>query len=116
MDFLLANPLLVATILVALAFDSANAIATVVATRVLSPLQAVIMAGCFNFVGPFLFSLSVATTIGKGIVDPKVATVTVILAALIGAIVWDLVTWYMALPTSSSHALTGGLIGAGLAA
>lgn len=96
--------------------DSANAIATVVATRVLKPFQAVLMAGFFNFVGPFVFSLAVAATVGKGIIDAKVVTPELIIAALIGAIVWDLVTWWWGLPTSSSHALVGGLVGAALAA
>jgi len=99
--------------------DSANAIATVVATRVLTPLQAVLMAGFFNFVGPFVFSLAVASTVGKGLVNiPKdeVTSVTLIIAALVGAIVWDLITWWLGLPTSSSHALTGGLVGAAFAA
>jgi inorganic phosphate transporter, PiT family len=96
--------------------DSANAIATVVATRVLSPVQAVLMAGFFNFVGPFVFSLAVANTVGKGIIQTDAATVSVIIGALVGAIVWDLVTWWLALPTSSSHALVGGLIGAAWAA
>jgi inorganic phosphate transporter, PiT family len=95
--------------------DSANAIATVVATRVLTPLQAVLMAGFFNFVGPFIFSLAVANTVGKGIIDAKIVTDELVFGALIGAIVWDLITWWLGLPTSSSHALVGGLVGAAIA-
>jgi PiT family inorganic phosphate transporter len=106
-------------ILVALAFDyingfhdAANSIATVVSTRVLSPMQAVAWAAFFNFVAAFGFGVSVATTIGKGIVDPTVVDQWVILAGLTGAILWDLITWYYGLPTSSSHALIGGFAGA----
>jgi inorganic phosphate transporter, PiT family len=96
--------------------DSANSIATVVGTRVLKPVQAVAMAAIANFVGPFIFGTAVATTVGKGIIQPEFSTVYVILAALIGAIIWDLITWYFGLPSSSSHALIGGLIGSGLIA
>ena len=96
--------------------DSANSIATVVGTRVLKPIQAVAMAAVANFVGPFIFGTAVATTVGKGIIQPEFSTVYVILAALIGAIIWDLITWYFGLPSSSSHALIGGLIGSGLIA
>lgn len=116
------SALIVLAILVALAFDfvngfhdSANAIATVVATRVLSPVKALAMAAFFNFVGPFLFTLAVANTVGAGIVLPSIVTTSLILSALVGAILWDLVTWYWGLPTSSSHALVGGLLGAGFA-
>ena len=96
--------------------DSANSIATVVGTRVLKPVQAVAMAAIANFIGPFIFGTAVATTVGKGIIQPEFSTVYVILAALIGAIIWDLITWYFGLPSSSSHALIGGLIGSGLIA
>jgi inorganic phosphate transporter, PiT family len=106
-------------ILVALIFDfingfhdAANSIATVVSTRVLTPLQAVIWAAFFNFVAAFGFGVSVATTVGKGVVDANVIDQWVILAGLTGAIAWDLVTWYWGLPTSSSHALIGGFAGA----
>ena len=96
--------------------DSANAIATVVGTRVLRPLYAVSIATAANFVGPFVFGTAIATTVGKGIIKPEIATVEVILAGLIGAIVWDLITWYFGLPSSSSHALIGGLVGSALIA
>lgn len=109
-------------ILVALAFDfvngfhdAANSVATIVATRVLTPKQAVIWAAFFNFAAMFVFGLHVAGTIGKGIVNPSSIDSIVILSALIGAIVWDLLTWWWGLPTSSSHALIGGLVGAALA-
>ena len=88
--------------------DSANAIATVVGTRVLKPLHAVSMAAVANFAGPFIFGTAIAATVGKGIIQPEFSTVNVILAGLIGAIVWDLITWYFGLPSSSSHALIGG--------
>lgn len=96
--------------------DSANAIATVVATKVLPPLKAVTMAAFFNLIGPLFFGTAIATTMGKGIIDSHVITVNLIFATLIGAIIWDMITWYLGLPTSSSHALVGGLIGAGIAA
>jgi PiT family inorganic phosphate transporter len=95
--------------------DAANSIATVVSTRVLSPMQAVAWAAFFNFVAAFGFGTAVATTIGKGMVDLSVVTYSVILAGLLGAIVWDLITWYFGLPTSSSHALFGGYAGAAVA-
>ena len=94
--------------------DAANSIATVVSTRVLTPLQAVVWAAFFNFVAAFGFGVSVAKTVGKGVVDASVVDVWVILAGLVGAIVWDLVTWYWGLPTSSSHALIGGFAGAAI--
>lgn len=96
--------------------DSANAIATVVGTRVLRPLYAVGIAAVANFAGPFIFGTAVAHTVGKGIIQPSFSTVEVIFAGLIGAIIWDLVTWYFGLPSSSSHALIGGLIGSALLA
>lgn len=95
--------------------DSANAIATVVATRVLSPSKAVTMAAFFNFIGFVVFGVAVATTVAKGIVIPTVVSGEVIFAALIGGIVWDLFTWWKSLPTSSSHALIGGFMGAAVA-
>jgi PiT family inorganic phosphate transporter len=96
--------------------DSANSIATVVGTRVLRPLYAVGIAAVANFTGPFIFGTAVALTVGKGIIQPSFSTVDVIFAGLIGAIIWDLVTWYFGLPASSSHALIGGLIGSALLA
>lgn len=94
--------------------DAANSIATVVSTRVLRPLQAVAWAAFFNFVAAFGFGVHVATTMGKGVVHQQAVSNDMILAALIGAIVWDLMTWYLGLPTSSSHALVGGMVGATL--
>jgi len=95
--------------------DAANSIATVVSTRVLSPGKAVVWAAFFNFVAAFGFGTAVAQTVGSGMVDLKVVSLTVIFAGLTGAIVWDLVTWYYGLPTSSSHALFGGYAGAAVA-
>jgi len=107
---------------VALAFDfvngfhdAANSIATVVSTRVLSPRWAVVWAAFFNFVAFVVFGLHVANTIGKGIVDPSVVDAAVVLAALVGAIAWDVITWWYGIPSSSSHALIGGLAGAAVA-
>ena len=109
-------------VLVALIFDfingfhdAANSIATVVSTRVLTPLQAVVWAAFFNFVAAFGFGVQVATTVGKGVVHADIVDQWVILAGLVGAIAWDLITWYWGLPTSSSHALIGGFAGAGVA-
>jgi PiT family inorganic phosphate transporter len=96
--------------------DSANAIATVVGTRVLKPIQAVFIAAVANFVGPFIFGTAIAATVGKGIINPEFSTFEVIIAGLIGAIIWDLITWFFGLPSSSSHALIGGLIGSALVA
>ncbi len=95
--------------------DAANSIATVIGTRIMRPLQAVAMAAVANFAGPFLFGVAVATTIGKGIIDPNFVTLNIIIGALVGAIIWDIITWLLGLPTSSSHALIGGIIGAGIA-
>ena len=92
--------------------DSANSIATIVSTRVLTPRYAVLWAAFFNFVAAFGFGVKVATTIGKGVIHAGIVDPTVIFAALIGAIAWDLFTWYSGLPTSSSHALIGGFAGA----
>jgi PiT family inorganic phosphate transporter len=94
--------------------DSANSIATIVSTRVLTPRRAVIWAAFFNFVAFLFFGLHVANTIGKGIIDITIVDQRVIFATLVGACVWDVVTWYLGLPTSSSHALIGGMIGAAL--
>ena len=95
--------------------DAANSIATVVSTGVLKPTQAVVFAAFFNFVAIFVFHLSVAATIGKGIVDPSVVDTHVIFGALVGAITWNVITWYSGIPRSSSHALIGGIVGAVIA-
>ena len=95
--------------------DAANSVATVVSTRVLSPRSAVLWAAFFNLVAFMLFHLQVATTMGKGIIDPNIVNNRVIAATLLSACAWDLITWYWGLPTSSSHALTFSLVGAGLA-
>ncbi len=94
--------------------DAANAIATVVSTKVLTPRQAIVLAAICNLAGAF-FGTAVATTIGKGLVDTRVITMTTVLAALLAAIAWNLLTWWLGLPSSSSHALVGGLCGAALA-
>src|SRR5687767_14732243 len=122
---LLDHPLLlpvVALIIVALIFDyingfhdAANSIATVVSTRVLTPGQAVLWAAFFNFAAAFFFGTGVAQTVGSGMVDLNVVTFAVIFGGLTGAIVWDLITWFYGLPTSSSHALFGGYAGAAVA-
>src|SRR5262245_61610530 len=88
--------------------DAANSVATIVATRVLTPFQAVVWAAFFNFVSAFTFGTGVASTVGKGFVDLDLVTPYVILAGLAGGILWDLITWWLGLPTSSSHALIGG--------
>ena len=109
-------------VLVALAFDfmngfhdAANAIATIVSTRVLKPHQAVLLAAAFNFIAVLVFHLKVATTVGRGIIDPSVVDHYVVFGALAGAIGWNVITWYFGLPSSSSHALIGGLVGAAVA-
>ena len=111
-----------AIVLVALAFDfingfhdAANSIATVVSTRVLSPSAAVIWAAFWNFIAAFVFGTAIAKTIGKGMIDLSVVDPTVVLGGLLGAIIWDLLTWWWGLPTSSSHALLGGYAGAAVA-
>ena len=119
------DPILLATlglIAVALIFDyingfhdAANSIATIVATRVLTPGQAVVWAAAFNFLAAFGFGTAVAKTVGSGMIDLDVVTSAVIFGGLMGAIVWDLITWYVGLPTSSSHALVGGYAGAAIA-
>jgi len=118
----LGLPLLTGLIAVALAFDflnglhdAANSIATIVSTRVLRPQYAVLWAAFFNFVAFAVFGLNVAHTIGTGIIDPSVVDNQVIFAALMGAIIWNLVTWALGIPSSSSHALIGGLVGGGMA-
>ena len=122
METTLGLPVLTGLIAVALVFDflnglhdAANSIATIVSTRVLRPQYAVFWAAFFNFVAFAVFGLNVAHTIGTGIIDPSVVDTQVIFAALIGAIVWNLVTWALGIPSSSSHALIGGLVGGGMA-
>ena len=114
--------IVVVLVLVALTFDfmngfhdAANSIATVVSTRVLTPYQAVMLAAFFNFIAVFVFQLSVATTIGRGIIDPGVVDHYLVFGALVGAISWNIITWYYGIPSSSSHALIGGLVGAAVA-
>jgi inorganic phosphate transporter, PiT family len=118
------SPLSLAILIIAVALifdyingfhDAANSVATVVATRVLTPFQAVLWAAFFNFVSAFTFGTGVAKTMGAGLVDLNLVTPQVILAGLIGAIVWDLITWWLGLPTSSSHALIGGYAGGAMA-
>src|SRR5688572_21866548 len=122
MDATLAFPLLVALIAIALFFDflnglhdAANSIATIVSTRVLRPQYAVFWAAFFNFIAFMFFGLHVAETLGTGIIDASIVDPRVIFAALVGAIVWNVVTWMYGIPSSSSHALIGGMIGAGVA-
>ena len=114
--------IVIGIIFVALAFDfmngfhdAANSIATIVSTRVLKPQHAVIWAAFFNFIAFLFFGLSVANTIGKGVIDPNVIDSSIIFSALIGAIVWNIITWYYGIPSSSSHALIGALGGAAVA-
>jgi len=123
MEFSLPLALLVTVVSVALLFDfvngfhdAANAIATVVVSRTLTPLQAIVMAGFANFLGYFFFGVTVAKTIGNDVVQLSSMTLPLLLAALTGAVAWNLITWVLGLPTSSSHALIGGLVGAALAA
>ena len=120
--FQMSLGVLIALVLVALAFDfmngfhdAANSIATVVSTRVLKPYQAVMLAAACNFVALFVFHLSVATTVGRGIIDQGVVDHYLVFGALTGAIFWNLITWYYGIPSSSSHALIGGLVGAAVA-
>ena len=122
MDVLLSPPGLIGLIIVALAFDflnglhdAANSIATIVSTRVLRPRYAVIWAAFFNFIAFLFFGLHVAATIGTGIVAAEIVDAAVIFGALMGAISWNLITWWAGIPSSSSHALIGGLVGAGVA-
>ncbi|MBB5534022.1 inorganic phosphate transporter [Rhizobium giardinii] len=122
MEATLALPLLAGLIGIALFFDflnglhdAANSIATIVSTRVLRPQYAVMWAAFFNFIAFLFFGLHVAETLGKGIIDPAIVNPQLIFAALMGAIIWNIVTWIFGIPSSSSHALVGGLVGAGLA-
>jgi PiT family inorganic phosphate transporter len=122
MEATLAMPLLIALVGVALFFDflnglhdAANSIATIVSTRVLKPQYAVAWAAFFNFIAFMFFGLHVAKTLGTGIIDPAIISPLVIFAALTGAIAWNIITWVFGIPSSSSHALVGGLVGAGLA-
>ena len=114
--------LIIFLVLLALAFDfmngfhdAANSIATVVSTGVLKPHQAVILAAIFNVIAIFIFQLKVASTIGKGTIDPAIVDHIVIFGALVGAVIWNFITWFYGIPSSSSHALIGGLVGAALA-
>jgi len=114
--------IVIALVLVALVFDfmngfhdAANSIATVVSTRVLSPYEAVLLAAVFNFLALFVFQLQVATTIGRGIIDQGIVDHYLVFGALVGAIAWNVITWYYGIPSSSSHALIGGLVGAAVA-
>jgi len=118
----LGLPFIIFVIIVALAFDftngfhdAANSISTIVSTRVLSPRRAVVWAAFFNFIAFLIFGTTVASTIGKGMIDVNTVTPTVVLAGLVGAISWNLITWYFGLPSSSSHALIGGYAGAAIA-
>jgi len=122
MDHTLAMPLLIGLVALALAFDflnglhdAANAIATVVATRLLSPIMAVLFAAFGNFAAYWLVGLHVAETVGKGIINKDAVTPAVVFGALVGAMFWNVVTWVKGIPSSSSHALIGGLLGAGIA-
>jgi PiT family inorganic phosphate transporter len=119
-DATLGLPVLIGLIAIALLFDflnglhdAANSIATIVSTRVLRPQYAVFWAAFFNFVAFLVFGLNVAQTIGTGIIEPSIIDAQVIFAALMGAIVWNIITWALGIPSSSSHALIGGLLGAG---
>src|SRR6188508_3329203 len=122
MDLEQVSTTLILLVLLALAFDfmngfhdAANSIATVVSTGVLKPWQAVLWAAFFNVLAWAVFHLSVAATVGKGIIDPSFVDSQVIFGALVGAITWNLITWYYGIPSSSSHALIGGMIGATIA-
>ena len=118
---IIALPLVIALVVMALAFDflnglhdAANSIATAVSTRLLSPVQAVAFAAFFNFAAYFIFGLKVARTVGSGIIDKDVVTPAVVFGALMGAMTWNVITWWRGIPSSSSHALIGGLVGAGV--
>jgi len=113
------SPLLITFIATALVFDflngfhgSANIVATMIASRAMSPRRALLLSATAHFAGPFLFGVAVATTIGQEIVQPHANTLPVVLAALLAAIIWNLITWFLSIPSSSSHALVGGLVGA----
>src|SRR3982750_2414929 len=121
MDLALTLPVLIGLIATAPVFDflnglhdAANSIATIVSTRVLRPRYAVIWAAFFNFIAFLFFGLHVAQTVGVGIVDAHIVDARVIFGALMGAIAWNLITWWAGIPSSSSHALIGGLVGAGM--
>src|SRR5439155_2246010 len=121
LDGLLILPVLITLIVVALAFDflnglhdAANSIATIVSTRVLRPRYAVMWAAFFNFIAFLVFGLNVAQTVGTGIVSPEIVDARVVFGALMGSIAWILITWWAGIPSSSSHALIGGLVGAGV--
>ncbi|WP_026166986.1 inorganic phosphate transporter [Novosphingobium nitrogenifigens] len=121
MHLSVALPLIIGLVIMALAFDflnglhdAANSIATVVSTRLLTPVQAVLFAAFFNFAAYFTFGLKVAETVGKGIINKDVVTPQVIFGALVGAMAWNVITWWRGIPSSSSHALVGGLLGAGI--
>src|SRR3982075_366207 len=121
MDAVFSLPILIALIITALAFDflnglhdAANSIATIVSTRVLRPRYAVMWAAFFNFIAFLFFGLHVAETVGTGIIAAHVVDARVIFGALMGAIAWNLITWWGGIPSSSSHALIGGLIGGGI--
>jgi PiT family inorganic phosphate transporter len=114
-----ALPLMIILVLLALAFDflngfhdSANVVATMISSRAMTPRAALLIAAAANFVGPFLFGVAVATTVGSEVVDPESITIAVVLAALVSASLWNILTWYFGIPSSSSHALIGGIIGA----
>jgi inorganic phosphate transporter, PiT family len=118
---IIALPLVIALVVMALGFDflnglhdAANSIATAVSTRLLSPVQAVVFAAFFNFAAYFIFGLKVAGTVGAGIIDKDIVTPGVVFGALMGAMTWNVITWWKGIPSSSSHALIGGLVGAGL--
>lgn len=118
---IIALPLVIALVVMALGFDflnglhdAANSIATAVSTRLLSPVQAVAFAAFFNFAAYFIFGLKVAGTVGAGIIDKDIVTPGVVFGALMGAMTWNVVTWWKGIPSSSSHALIGGLVGAGV--
>jgi len=117
----MTHALMIAVIATALSFDffngfndSANAIATIVITRTLKPGQAVVLAAAANFVGYFAFGVAVAEMIGRGVVEAQAITLPILISALLGAILWDIIAWRLGLPTSSSHALIGGLVGAAM--
>ena len=116
------SPVLIAFIATALAFDflngfhdSANIVATMISSRAMGPRQALVLSALAHFTAPFLFGVAVATTIGQEVVQPYANTIVVVLAALLAAIIWNLVTWFFGIPSSSSHALVGGLVGATIA-
>jgi len=116
------EPLLIIFVAIALLFDflngfhdSANVVATVIASRAMPPPVALTLTALTNFIGPFLFGVAVATTIGSEVISEQAVTVPVAMAALISAIIWNLVTWWFGIPSSSSHALIGGFVGAAVA-